>query len=144
VGGANKTMPEEYTRKVWIEIDSQILNALFCVTGLGLIPWRVRDLYQVYREKDRHKVLHRHSYTDNLTWIRVIIWTFVANSLFQIGMAVCMWSMDMYTRPAWLVGLFVGLGCCSGMFAGLAQFFLGRQTKKRTSAEQGSTNVLKV
>ncbi|KAF2424409.1 hypothetical protein EJ08DRAFT_639341 [Tothia fuscella] len=32
-------------RRVWIEIDSQILNALFCVTGFGLIPWRFRDLY---------------------------------------------------------------------------------------------------
>jgi len=31
--------------KIWLEIDSQILNALFCVTGLGLIPWRFRDLY---------------------------------------------------------------------------------------------------
>ncbi len=29
--------------KTWLEIDSQILNALFCVTGLGLIPWRFRD-----------------------------------------------------------------------------------------------------
>ena len=32
-------------RKIWLEIDSQILNALFCVTGFGLIPWRFRDLY---------------------------------------------------------------------------------------------------
>jgi hypothetical protein len=32
-------------RRIWIEIDSQILNALFCVTGFGLIPWRFRDLY---------------------------------------------------------------------------------------------------
>ena len=32
-------------RRVWIEIDSQILNALFCVTGFGLVPWRFRDLY---------------------------------------------------------------------------------------------------
>jgi hypothetical protein len=32
-------------RKIWIEIDSQILNALFCVTGFGLAPWRFRDLY---------------------------------------------------------------------------------------------------
>jgi hypothetical protein len=31
--------------KIWLEIDSQILNALFCVTGLGLIPWRFRDFY---------------------------------------------------------------------------------------------------
>lgn len=33
------------SRRIWIEIDSQILNALFCVTGLGLAPWRLRDLY---------------------------------------------------------------------------------------------------
>lgn len=32
-------------RRVWLEIDSQILNALFCVTGFGLIPWRFRDFY---------------------------------------------------------------------------------------------------
>jgi hypothetical protein len=32
-------------RRIWIEIDSQILNALFNVTGFGLAPWRFRDLY---------------------------------------------------------------------------------------------------
>ncbi|KAF2006135.1 hypothetical protein P154DRAFT_517833 [Amniculicola lignicola CBS 123094] len=32
-------------RRIWIEYDSQILNALFCVTGFGLAPWRFRDLY---------------------------------------------------------------------------------------------------
>ena len=32
-------------RRVWVEVDSQILNALFCVTGFGLIPWRFRDFY---------------------------------------------------------------------------------------------------
>ncbi|CAI7626303.1 unnamed protein product [Penicillium bialowiezense] len=34
------------SRRIWIEIDSQILNALFCVTGFGLAPWRIRDLYR--------------------------------------------------------------------------------------------------
>ncbi len=32
-------------RRKWIEYDSQILNALFCVTGFGLAPWRFRDAY---------------------------------------------------------------------------------------------------
>ena len=36
-------------RRIWIEIDSQILNALFCVTGFGLVPWRFRDLYYLLR-----------------------------------------------------------------------------------------------
>jgi hypothetical protein len=33
------------SRRKWIEADSQILNALFCVPAFGLIPWRFRDLY---------------------------------------------------------------------------------------------------
>jgi len=36
-------------RKKWIEWDSQILTALFCVTAFGLIPWRFRDLYFLLR-----------------------------------------------------------------------------------------------
>ncbi|KAH5128025.1 hypothetical protein HBH70_220610 [Parastagonospora nodorum] len=36
-------------RKIWIEIDTQILNALFCVTGFGLAPWRFRDWYWTVR-----------------------------------------------------------------------------------------------
>lgn len=36
-------------RRIWLEIDSQILNALFCVTGFGLAPWRFRDLYYLLR-----------------------------------------------------------------------------------------------
>lgn len=42
-------------RRIWIEIDSQILNALFCVTGLGLIPWRFRDLYYLLQYRLLHK-----------------------------------------------------------------------------------------
>lgn len=32
-------------RKIWLEIDSQILNALFCLTAWGLAPWRFRDFW---------------------------------------------------------------------------------------------------
>ncbi|KAI9846080.1 MAG: hypothetical protein M1837_004336 [Sclerophora amabilis] len=48
-------------RRVWIEIDSQILNALFCVTGFGLVPWRFRDLYYLlkWRIFKRHDALQR-------------------------------------------------------------------------------------
>lgn len=29
-----------------VEISSQVVNGLFTVTGVGLIPWRVRDTYR--------------------------------------------------------------------------------------------------
>lgn len=47
--------------KIWLEIDSQILNALFCVTGLGLIPWRFRDLYYLlqYRLQKKESGIRR-------------------------------------------------------------------------------------
>lgn len=41
-------------RRIWIEIDSQILNALFCVTGFGLIPWRFRDFYYLMKFRLLH------------------------------------------------------------------------------------------
>ncbi|EFX00594.1 hypothetical protein CMQ_7596 [Grosmannia clavigera kw1407] len=36
-------------RRIWVEIDSQILNSLFCVTGFGMAPWRLRDLFFLLR-----------------------------------------------------------------------------------------------
>lgn len=48
-------------RRKWIEWDSQILNALFCVTGFGLAPWRFRDLWFLmkYRISKQENALRR-------------------------------------------------------------------------------------
>lgn len=62
-------------RKIWIEIDSQILNALFCVTGFGLAPWRFRDLYWFIKARhfhDRHAI--KHLYKQNKAWFRPPAW----------------------------------------------------------------------
>ncbi len=57
-------------RKIWIEIDSQILNGLFC--GFGLIPWRFRDFYyliqwRVFKKYDYFRRLAGH----NRGWFRL-------------------------------------------------------------------------
>ncbi|KAL8796771.1 MAG: hypothetical protein Q9195_000854 [Heterodermia aff. obscurata] len=59
-------------RRIWIEIDSQILNALFCVTGFGLIPWRFRDLYYLlqWRLRGQHNALRRLAGI-NRGWLRL-------------------------------------------------------------------------
>ncbi|KAI1133060.1 hypothetical protein F5Y10DRAFT_230105 [Nemania abortiva] len=48
-------------RRIWIEIDSQVLTALFSATGFGLAPWRIRDLYLLlrYRINKDQKALRR-------------------------------------------------------------------------------------
>ncbi|KIJ56603.1 hypothetical protein M422DRAFT_238225 [Sphaerobolus stellatus SS14] len=33
----------------WVEVCSQIVNALFTITGIGLIPWRAIDTYRILR-----------------------------------------------------------------------------------------------
>lgn len=38
----NVGMMSKERKKLWIEIDSQILNGLFCLTSWGLAPWRIR------------------------------------------------------------------------------------------------------
>ena len=59
--GIKSCSDQQSPRRIWIETDSQILNALFCVTGLGLIPWRFRDLFYLleYRVLRRQNGLRR-------------------------------------------------------------------------------------
>ncbi|KAI0884296.1 uncharacterized protein GGS22DRAFT_189423 [Annulohypoxylon maeteangense] len=62
-------------RKKWLEIDSQILNALFCVTGFGLAPWRFRDLYFFIRASCCHdKVAMGKLSVQNKGWFRPPLW----------------------------------------------------------------------
>ncbi|KAH7070993.1 hypothetical protein FB567DRAFT_213068 [Paraphoma chrysanthemicola] len=58
-------------RKIWLEIDSQILNALFCVTAFGLAPWRFRDLYWMIKVRHFHdKPAMRRLTQQNKAWFR--------------------------------------------------------------------------
>ncbi|KIL87173.1 hypothetical protein FAVG1_09727 [Fusarium avenaceum] len=62
-------------RKKWIEIDSQILNALFCVTGFGLAPWRFRDWYRFTRSVYWKDVPAMQKLTEqNKAWFRPPAW----------------------------------------------------------------------
>jgi hypothetical protein len=62
-------------RKIWLEIDSQILNALFCVTGFGLAPWRLRDFYWSFRVVHfHHKPSMARLVQQNKAWFRPPAW----------------------------------------------------------------------
>ncbi|KAH8830932.1 hypothetical protein DL96DRAFT_1594868 [Flagelloscypha sp. PMI_526] len=39
----------DYTQGFWVEVSSQVVNGLFTVTGIGLIPYRTLDTYRVMR-----------------------------------------------------------------------------------------------
>lgn len=62
-------------RKIWLEIDSQILNALFCVTGFGLAPWRFRDLYWLIKARaGKNRYAMSRLYQQNKSWFRPPSW----------------------------------------------------------------------
>lgn len=200
-------------RKKWIERDSQILNALFDVTGLGLLPWRCRDCYYLiqwkfFKNHEGHRRLagiyrgwYRLPGSENmpedisppskldykrlmhpskkapqiadddkphfekvqehideleanpavphpvwampqppLTGIRAqptkkgqidtVIWMYMGNSVFQIALTSCMWYFNRFTRPSWTTGLFITLGCLTGIAAGIVTFIEGSKVKK--------------
>jgi Protein of unknown function (DUF2985) len=190
------------SRKIWIEIDSQVLNGLFCVTGFGLIPWRFRDFYylmrwRIFKHYPSHRTLaglyrgwyrlpgsdqlpedigpppaytKKHPQTPEspppftpeeiaqleenpaiplpatsmpeppLTGIRAqpsrswtldfIIWMYMWNTIFQAFLAAFMWAYNRHNRPSWCVGLFITLGCLTGIFAGILVFIEGSKVKK--------------
>ena len=142
IGVANNTMPDENTRKMWIEIGFQVINGLLFIMIVGQAPWHIRDFCHFYSEKHRPALLQRHKYTKNLIWLQLILWSLIVNSIFQLAVAICMWSMDMHKRPMWLVNVFGGLSLVSGVFAGLAQFILGRIAKKKAKMEQQSASII--
>jgi hypothetical protein len=147
-------------RKIWLEIDSQILNALFCLTAWGLAPWRFRDLYWVARWRfggpdTSHRAIRRLA-ARNEAWFRMreedceakltfhnarapptaswkldfVVWMMVLNTLLQVGMAFFMWHWNRINRPSWGTGLFIGLGCGVSLLAGLVTWWEGRKVKK--------------
>ncbi|GLB07577.1 hypothetical protein AtubIFM57258_002923 [Aspergillus tubingensis] len=62
-------------KEVWIEIDSQILNGLFCLTSWGLAPWRIRDTYWLLQWRLCDSVKSRKSIEKlakrNASWFRL-------------------------------------------------------------------------
>ncbi|CAG8908606.1 unnamed protein product [Penicillium egyptiacum] len=62
-------------KETWIEIDSQILNGLFCLTSWGLAPWRIRDTYWLLMWRigsgERSQSSIRHLAKRNASWFRM-------------------------------------------------------------------------
>lgn len=135
------------SRRIWVEIDSQILNALFCVTGFGLIPWRFRDLYLLMRYRirgdtaawDRLRGVH-HTWN---TWlgkpwkVDLVVHLYCFNTYFQAVLAGLMWGMTRYNRPAAGTGAAVAAACLAAMAGGWIEWQEARKVKKARPAGRG-------
>lgn len=133
-GAANRTIPDENDRKVWIEIASQVLNGLFFIPIIGLLPWRIRDLVLLHLKKYRPRLLKRFHYATNIVWIGIFVWAYIFNAIFQIAIAACLWGIYRDNRPIWLMGILVGLAILTGVTGALIEFILTKRAKKNRDA----------
>ncbi|KAH6974763.1 hypothetical protein EDB80DRAFT_693062 [Ilyonectria destructans] len=147
-------------RRKWIEIDSQILNALFCVPAFGLAPrrsseaWRLLRLLPVdvgpaevelwlrqvssvedvvpYPARDIPEAppSGRRAMPTALWKLQVVIGLNLMNTVFQAILSGFMWGYSRHTRPSWPVGLFLCLAFISSMAAGVVAFIEGKAVKQ--------------
>lgn len=82
--------------KRWIEIDSQVLNGLFCLTGFGLMPQRTKHLYFLIKGQIKGKETTERQLMKRYTWyipgrnwpqLATVLYLYELNSVFQIFMA---------------------------------------------------------
>ncbi|KAH6677836.1 hypothetical protein F5X68DRAFT_213304 [Plectosphaerella plurivora] len=127
-------------RKIWLEISSQILNALFCVTGFGLAPWRFRDLYWFHRGAHLHHAPSmRRLALQNRGWFRPPAWsvddaekvptTFTGEvapptAMWKLGFTIWMMVLNTFIQAVlcyfmWGYNRFDRPGWATGTFIGL-------------------------
>jgi hypothetical protein len=104
------TTPERYN--VMIEVNSQILTALFTIIQFFYFPSRILYTIRFFRHED-NKLQKTWKWYDpaipgNRKVLGWIIFILMCNTVFQFLDATAMWCWDFYTRP---IGyLVVGLG----------------------------------
>ncbi|KAK9462748.1 uncharacterized protein V1516DRAFT_671028 [Lipomyces oligophaga] len=134
--------------KRWIEIDSQILNALFCVTGFGLMPQRTKHLiYLVYgqikgTEATDKKLVRRYPwYKPGRNWYALasVLYLYELNSVSQVFMAAGMWAFNRHQRPPWLTGTCMGVGFGSSIVAGIIGGIQSRKLGKEAEQSPSSS-----
>jgi hypothetical protein len=132
---------EHSPRQIWMEIDSQILNALFSITGLGLFPIRMRDLYLWFRGRYQGdltcnvRILKIHSkwfwsgFSSDWKLMTVIV-LYIFNSVFQVLLCFVMWNYNRFTRPSWTTGTLIAASFSCTIGAGIIMFLEAKRIDK--------------
>ena len=62
--------------------------------------------------------------------IDVVVWMYVLNTVFQACLAGAMWGLNRFTRPSWVTGFLISIGCIVAIIAGIVVFREGKKIKK--------------
>ena len=134
------------SRRIWIEITCQVENALFCVTGFGLIPWRFRDLYLLLRYRFQgdvaawEKLRSEHHKWDR--WIGkpwktdLVVHLYCLNTYLQVALSGLMWGMNRYNRSPAATGAVVSAALLAVIGGGFVELREGCKAKKAQRAQR--------
>ena len=127
-------------RDIWIEICTQVLTGLFCITGLGLFPTRARDFFLIVRGQilgdiySSNRILRIHSnwfwagFSGN--WKLVLVGAlFMVSSVLQVLLCVAMWHLNRETRPAWMTASLISVSSAFVIVAGFTMLAEARRIK---------------
>ncbi|KAF7968425.1 hypothetical protein HWV62_30583 [Athelia sp. TMB] len=141
------------TQGFWVEVSSQVVNGLFTVTGVGLIPARAVDTYRAYKiwhYKRRTRQLREKAGLPQLydeddlpdpaydpNYVHVLNDQEQADLHYRqpystraIILCGTMWGLNRFQRPAYSTGLLIPLSFLCGIGAAVYIWRGGQKTKR--------------
>lgn len=150
LGLLNEAFPTKALRNRWIEINNQILNALFTLMSIYQHPVLFHHLFMLCRWRSEDIIELRKMYCKNGAhrpneWahMMVVIILLHITCMAQYALCAVYWGFTSFDRPEILENLFIALGVAAPVCAGAYAIYspLGREFESELNGElQGSMN----
>ncbi|KAF0682804.1 Aste57867_25103 [Aphanomyces stellatus] len=136
---------DKHGKDIWVEVNSQILNACFTFVAVVMHPMRLRCLFHMLRFRSTGDSKHLlaiqkdfpnvplNTAEEQLRFFKIII-LFNVNSTFQYPIVVAMWGYKYDVRPNAIIIVFLPLAMIAGTVAGIWQALIERRYKKELAA----------
>lgn len=144
LGLLNKAFPTKSSRNHWIEINTQILNALFTLMSIYQHPTLFHHLFLACRWRSEDVVQLRKVYCKNgayrpREWAHMIVVILLLHTTCLCQYALCglYWGFNSSNRPEFAEDLFFVLGTAAPVFAGVYAVYgpLGREYSSDSDEE---------
>ncbi|KAG0488748.1 hypothetical protein HPP92_007559 [Vanilla planifolia] len=144
LGLLNQSFPTKASRKRWIEINNQILNALFTLMSTYQHPVLFHHMFMLCRWRSEDIIELRKIYCKNDThrpneWAHMVVVVILLHITCLAQYALCgvYWCFNRFKRPEFLEYLFIALGVAAPLCAGVYAIYgpLGREYESNVNDE---------
>lgn len=127
-------IPNQEEKNQWIEISSQILNALFTLAALINHPIRFIALYYFFKDQEKLKKKYdwyhpESDYNANKKFLFLMV-ILHANCFFQYPITVAMWAFPPTTRPQLIIPICLPISFLCALGGGILETYYRKEAKK--------------